>query len=97
MAHKTIPDGLKADKITRENAEKDLEFDGFLIFQCPMKKDTKDHITKIMDADCKVKIITGDNILTAAYVASQLQIVRRPEEDEKSEYVAFAKIDEQKK
>jgi len=97
MAHKIIPDNLKADKIKREMAEKDLEFDGFLIFQCPMKEDTKEHINKIIDADCKVKIITGDNILTAAYVASKLNIVRNNDKDEKEESVAFAKIDEEKK
>jgi len=97
MAHKTIPDGMNPHNISRENAEKNLEFAGFLIFQCPMKEDTKKYITKIMDANCKVKVITGDNILTAAFVASKLKIAENYNEEENSECVAFAKIDEEKK
>lgn len=97
MAHRTLPDGLKPQNISRENAESDLEFAGFLIFQCPMKKDTVKYVSKIMDADCKVKIITGDNILTAAYVAVKLSIAENFKIKEGSECVAFAKIDEEKK
>ena len=97
MAHRTLPDGLNPKHISRENAESDLEFAGFLIFQCPMKKDTVKYVTKIMEADCKVKIITGDNILTAAYVAVKLRIAENFNDKDKSECVAFAKIDEEKK
>jgi len=74
MAHKTLPDGIRARDVSRENAEKDLIFAGFLIFQCLMKEDTVENVQKIMEANLKVKIITGDNILTAAYVALKLGI-----------------------
>jgi manganese-transporting P-type ATPase len=98
MAHKTIPDGFNTRHISRENAEKDLEFAGFLIFQCPMKEDTIENIQKILDANCKVKIITGDNVLTAAFVALKLGISRGcADEENKADNVVFARIDDQQK
>lgn len=97
MGYKGLPESIKARDVSRENAEKDLEFAGFLIFQCPMKEDTFENVAKIMEADCKVKIITGDNILTAAYVAVKLRIAEHFNEKDKQECVVFAKIDEEKK
>lgn len=97
MAYKNLPQGLKAQNVSRDNAEKDLIFAGFLIFQCPMKEDTLEYVSKIMEANIGVKIITGDNILTAAYVATKLKIAEKFHEKEKSEDVAFVKIDEEKK
>lgn len=97
MAYKTLPENIRAKDVSRENAERDLKFAGFLIFQCPMKEDTLENVTKIMDANIKVKIITGDNILTAAYVAVKLKIAENFSDQKDSECVAFAKIDEEKK
>jgi len=55
--------------ITREEAEKDLEFCGFIISECPMKEHTKGVIEELVYSNHEVKMITGDNQLTAAYVA----------------------------
>ena len=85
MGYKALPETIKARDVSRDNAEKDLEFAGFLIFQCPMKEDTFENVAKIMEADCKVKIITGDNILTAAYVAVKLRIAEHFNEKDKQE------------
>jgi len=51
MAHKDLPAGTNAHSLSRESAESNLVFAGFLIFQCPMKEDTLEHITKIKDAE----------------------------------------------
>lgn len=96
MAYKQIPDGIRPKDITREMAECDLIFAGFLIFQCPIKEDTVDAINKIKEANLKVKIITGDNIRTAAYVAVKLNLNESSEEN-KSEHTAFAKVDQDNK
>ena len=96
MAYKNVVDGAKYQHITREMAECDLIFAGFLIFQCPIKEDTVEVINKIRDANLKVKIITGDNILTAAYVAVKLNLNDKKNEN-KSEHTAFAKVDDQNK
>lgn len=45
----------------REEAEKDLEFCGFIVAECPLKPDTKDIIQELKDSSHEVKMITGDN------------------------------------
>ena len=55
--------------MTREETEKDLEFCGFIISECPMKEHTKEVIEELVYSNHEVKMITGDNQLTAAYVA----------------------------
>lgn len=96
LGHKDLPDGTKPDTLSRESAESNLEFAGFLIFQCPMKEDTFEHITKIKEAEIKIKIITGDNILTAAYVAVKLKIAENFTNKENADTVAFARVENNK-
>jgi len=59
----------QAQSLTREETEKDLEFCGFIVSECPMKPDTKGVIEELVFSNHEVKMITGDNQLTAAYVA----------------------------
>ena len=63
----------EAEKLKREDAEKDLEFCGFIISECPMKEDTKKVIEELVQSRHEVKMITGDNQLTAAFVAQELE------------------------
>ena len=56
--------------MSREEAEKDLNFVGFLIYESPLKGDTKKYIDQIREAGYKMIMITGDNVLTAANVSS---------------------------
>lgn len=53
---------------TREEAESDLIFCGFIVAECPLKEDTKSVITELINSSHEVKMITGDNALTAAYI-----------------------------
>jgi cation-transporting ATPase 13A1 len=52
----------------REEAEKDLLFCGFIIAECPLKPDTKNLIDELKASSHEVKMITGDNELTAAFI-----------------------------
>jgi len=47
--------------MTRDEAEKDLEFCGFIISVCPLKEDSKAVIEELVYSNHEVKMITGDN------------------------------------
>lgn len=53
---------------TREVAEIDLIFAGFIIAECPLKSDTLSVIVELKESSHEVKMITGDNALTAAFI-----------------------------
>lgn len=87
MAFKDIKMNMEeASHITREEAEKDLIFCGFIISECPLKDDTKGVIEELVMSGHEVKMITGDNQLTAAFVAHQLNFA--PKSQLKSLFVA---------
>ena len=65
--------------MTREAAESDLIFCGFIVSECPMKPDTKGVIDELVRSAHEVKMITGDNQLTAAYVAQELNFAPKSE------------------
>lgn len=51
----------QASKITREDAESELIFCGFIVSECPLKEDTKAVIEELVQSGHEVKMITGDN------------------------------------
>ena len=53
-------------------------FCGFIIAECPLKEDTKAVITELKDASHEVKMITGDNALTAAFIGQELTFGNGP-------------------
>lgn len=59
----------------RAEAEKDLLFAGFLVFDSDVKADSKGVIKELHYAQQQVKMITGDSVYTAASVAKKLTIV----------------------
>lgn len=63
--------------IAREKVECDLEFGGFLVFHCPLKPDAISTIRDLNDSSHRCVMITGDNPLTAAHVAMEVEIVDR--------------------
>ena len=80
MAYKPVTKMNKQEQLayTREEAESDLIFCGFIIAECPLKEDTKDVIVELKQASHEVKMITGDNALTAAFIGQQLTFGNGP-------------------
>jgi cation-transporting ATPase 13A1 len=52
-------------------------FCGFIISECPLKEDSKAVIGELVKSAHEVKMITGDNVLTAAFVAQELDFAPR--------------------
>eukprot|EP00937_MAST-01D_sp_MAST-1D-sp2_P001805 g1805.t1 len=61
----------------RCEAEAQLRFAGFLVLQCPLKRESKKCVKELLDASHAVVMITGDNPLTAHDVARQVGIAIR--------------------
>jgi cation-transporting ATPase 13A1 len=58
----------------RSNAEKDLIFAGFLIFDCDLKVDSRSVIKDLINSNHKVIMITGDSVYTAANVGKRVAL-----------------------
>ncbi|GAA5951154.1 hypothetical protein JCM3765_002402 [Sporobolomyces pararoseus] len=73
-------DQMSAKEITtvsREQVESSLQFAGFLVFHCPLKPDAISTLKDLADSSHRCVMITGDNPLTAAHVAREVEIVDR--------------------
>lgn len=68
------PNNLK--NLKREDLECDLNFVGFVVVSCPLKQDSEDVIKELLASSHMVTMITGDNALTACYVANELNFTR---------------------
>ncbi|KAJ1730528.1 putative cation-transporting ATPase 1 [Coemansia biformis] len=64
-------------ELARDEIESGLEFQGFLVFNCPLKPDSADAIRMLNEASHRCVMITGDSPLTAAHVAREVAIVDR--------------------
>ena len=56
--------------------ESDLTFLGFIVLRNVLKRETPGVIGKLHDANIRIAMVTGDNILTACCVARECGIVR---------------------
>ena len=76
-ATKTIPklNWLKVQKMKRQEAESDLTFLGFIIFENKLKPATAGIIKELADANIRRVMCTGDNILTAVSVARECGLI----------------------
>ena len=76
---KTLGKSLSLQQIQdmkREVAESELEFAGFVVISCPLKKDSKGVMKELINSSHHVAMITGDNPLTACHVAKELKFAR---------------------
>ncbi|PWY65000.1 hypothetical protein BO70DRAFT_325088 [Aspergillus heteromorphus CBS 117.55] len=71
---------MKAQKISRTEAECDLEFLGFIIFENKLKPKTADTIMELNRAGIRNIMCTGDNILTAISVSRECGMVMGEEQ-----------------
>lgn len=67
------------DNISREEAEEDLHFLGFIIFQNKIKPESQPTIAELKNANIPSIMCTGDNILTAISVANEASILNETE------------------
>ena len=63
------------DKRQHAAMETDMVFDGFVAISDPLRVDVYDAITKCRLAGVDLKILTGDNIVTATAIANELHIL----------------------
>ena len=61
----------------RTEAESELEFVGFIIFENKLKPRTNAVINELNEAGIRSVMCTGDNILTAISVARECQLIDR--------------------
>lgn len=61
----------------RTDAESDLEFVGFIIFENKLKPTTGDVLQELEEAGIRKVMCTGDNILTAISVARECNLIDR--------------------
>lgn len=66
---------MKVQKLQRSEAESDLEFTGFIIFENKLKPSSKGVITELNQAHIRNIMCTGDNILTGVSVARECGII----------------------
>ncbi|RYN49596.1 putative cation-transporting ATPase [Alternaria tenuissima] len=78
-ATKTIPklNWLKTQKMKREEAESNLDFVGFIIFENKLKDSTAPVIEELERANIRKVMCTGDNILTAISVARECGLINK--------------------
>lgn len=93
-------DAGKITQIHRDDVECGLDFAGFLVFHCPLKPDAVETLKMLSDSSHRCIMITGDNPLTAAHVARDVEIVDRDvmilDVQEGSEDLAWRNIEETK-
>ncbi|KAF1957513.1 hypothetical protein CC80DRAFT_443816 [Byssothecium circinans] len=68
---------LKMQKMKREDAETDLDFVGFIIFENKLKPSTTPVIEELEHANIRTVMCTGDNILTAISVARECSLINK--------------------
>ena len=61
----------------RADAESDLEFVGFIIFENKLKAATPEVVNELNGAGIRQVMCTGDNILTAISVARECSLIDR--------------------
>ena len=66
--------------VKRQTVEKNMLFLGFLIVQNKLKEKTMECLEKFDNADLRMMMATGDNILTAICVSKDCNLIRRNQE-----------------
>ena len=67
----------QVERLTRQEAECELDFLGFIIFENKLKDATTDIIQELHAAQIREVMCTGDNILTAISVARECELIDR--------------------
>lgn len=73
FAHKDLDKQI--DIKNRENSESEMVFDGFVAIMDPLRADVYEAVSRCRSAGIDLKILTGDNIVTATAIANELGIL----------------------
>ena len=77
LAYKSIKLNMRQSlQIQREHVEKNLIFIGFAIIENKLKEGTKDTIVELDNADYRMVMASGDNMLTCISVSKECSLVR---------------------
>ena len=57
--------------------ESDLQFGGFIAFECKIRADSKIVISSLIESGHRVAMPTGDALLRSSHVAKETNIVRK--------------------
>lgn len=68
---------VKAQKMSRQEVESNLDFVGFIIFENKLKPTTTAVIEELLNSNIGTVMITGDNILTAISVARECGMISK--------------------
>ncbi|KAI9746524.1 MAG: hypothetical protein M1818_000237 [Claussenomyces sp. TS43310] len=68
---------VKSQKMKRQDAESELSFIGFIIFENKLKSSTAQVLQELEEAEIRKVMCTGDNILTAISVARECDLIDR--------------------
>ena len=76
FAHKelAVMKNIEEESNHRE-MESDMVFDGFVAISDPLRSDVRDAVNSCRSAGVALKILTGDNIVTASAIASELGLL----------------------
>ena len=76
FAHKEIFDiGNFEDEVNHRQLESNMTFDGFVAISDPLRRDVYDAVKSCRRAGVSLKILTGDNIVTASAIAHELHLL----------------------
>lgn len=76
FAHKELSDRLDYQKEdNHKQMESNMIFDGFVAISDPLRNDVSKSVQNCRKAGVDLKILTGDNIITATAIANELQIL----------------------
>ena len=67
----------RAQRMKRQEAESELVFLGFIVFENKLKPSTPGVLAQLRDARIRRVMCTGDNILTAISVARECELVSK--------------------
>lgn len=73
FAHKIVSSSV--EKEGREKLERDLIYDGFAAISDPVRKEVYDAVSQCRSAGINIKMLTGDNIVTARAIARELKML----------------------
>ncbi|KAK1929191.1 putative cation-transporting ATPase 13A3 [Phytophthora citrophthora] len=99
---KELYPNVPIDVNDRDQVESDVEFEGLALFKNELKLESKAMLKELYMADIDIRVITGDNALTAVHVCRELEMklkcnVAVVDVDEHTGDVVFVPVDDVKK